>query len=77
MLLMDYPSIREYYLQDYANQYTRNILNAYIDAHIQMLTDEYTGYVLQAITRMQYQYANMNFDDKIRYNRLIQKLVHK
>ena len=50
---------------------------AYIDKHSQILIGEYPGDVLQAISRLQSQCANMTFAYQSRYNRLFQKLIHK
>ena len=69
MFLMDYLSIRDEYLPDYAKNSTWNILRAYIDAHSQILIDEDPGYVVQAITILQYQCAIITFSDQIIYNR--------
>ena len=41
MWLMQYLSIREETFQDFAKKYTWKLLHAYIDAHIQILIDEY------------------------------------
>ena len=48
---------------DYAKNSTWNFLHAYKDAHSQILTDESTEYRIQAISILQYQCANMTFDD--------------
>ena len=42
-----------------------------------MLIYEYSGGVLQDLTRLQYQCADMTFYEKSRYNRLFHKVVHK
>ena len=76
-MLMNYPSIREENSPYYSKHDTWNMLNSYIDAHRQMLIYEYPGDVVQGITISQYQCANMNFADNIRYNILFQKVVHK
>ena len=77
MLLMDYPSIRGEYFTEYSKQATWNLLHTYIDAHRQRLVYDYPGDGLQAITIFQPQCENIIFSDKIRYNRLYQKVVHK
>ena len=51
MLLMDYLYIRGEDLPYYVKHDTWNLLNTYIDAHIQKLIDEYTGARLQIINR--------------------------
>ena len=77
MLLMEYPSIIREYFPDYAKKFAWNRLYAYINAQNQILIDEYTGDGVQAITILKSQCANMNFSDKIRYNRLFQQVIHK
>ena len=62
---------------DYSKQATCNLLYAYIYANSQRLIYEYPGDGVQAITRLQSQYANMNFSDKSIYNRLVQQVLHK
>ena len=49
MLLMDYPSIREEELPDYAKKYIWNLLNAYIYPRIKILIDEFPGDGVQNI----------------------------
>ena len=51
--------------------------HAYIDSHSQILVDEYTGDVVQAIQKLQSQCEKITLDDQIRYNRLFQQVVHK
>ena len=50
MLLMDYPCIRGEELPDYAKNATWDLLHAYIDAHSQILIDEYPVNVVQAVS---------------------------
>ena len=66
MLLMDYPSIRGEEFPDYTKKATRNLFYSYIYAHSQRLVDTYLGDKVQAITRLQYQCANMTFYDQNR-----------
>ena len=49
MFLMDYTSISTKALPDYAKKDTWNLLHAYLDAHSQILIDEYPGDGVQAI----------------------------
>ena len=49
---MVYPSIRGEDLPDYSKNVTWNLLHAYIDAHSQILIDEYPGDVVQATSRL-------------------------
>ena len=74
---MDYPSIRGEELPDYARKATWNLLDAYIDAHSQILIDEFTGDGVQDISIFQSQCAKMTFIDQCRYNKLFQKALHK
>ena len=50
MLLVDYPSIGGRYFPGYAKNSTRDLLNAYIYAHSQILIDEYPDDGVQAIS---------------------------
>ena len=77
MLLMEYPYIIEEALPNYDKNSTWNILHAYIYSHSQTLIDEYTGDGLQAISILQYQFANTTFSDQSRYNILFQQVIHK
>ena len=77
MLLIDYPYIRGEYLPDHAKNSTWNLLRAYIDAHIQILIDEYPGDGVQAISIFQYQCSNITFSYQRRYNILFQKVMYK
>ena len=77
MLLMDYSSIRGGNLPDYSKQATCNLSHACIDANRQTLIYKYTGDGLQAIMILQPQCENKTFSEKISYNRLFQKVVHK
>ena len=74
---MEYPSKKGEDVQDYAKNTTWNILNAYIDAHSQMLIDEYTGVRVQSIIRLKSQCVKMNISNKIRYNILFKKGIRK
>ena len=56
MLLLDFPSISEEYLPDYAKKATWNLLHTFIYAHSQILFDEYPGDVVQAISILQYKW---------------------
>ena len=57
MFLMGYTSIRGEENQYYAKKATWDLLNSHIDVHIQMLIDEYPGYEVQDITRLEYQFS--------------------
>ena len=50
MLLMDYPFIKGKELPNYSKKATWYLLHAYIDAHSQILVDEYPEYGVQIIS---------------------------
>ena len=77
MLLTYYPYIIEEGFPYYYKQVTWNLFHLFIYVHSQRLINEYPGYVVQDITTLQYQCANMTFSNRIRYNRLLQKVFHK
>ena len=52
-------------------------MHANIDANSQRLIDECPGYGVKAISILQAQCANMKISDQSRYNRMIQKVLHK
>ena len=76
-MLIEHPSIIGEDLPYYSNKVTLNFLHAYIDENSQRLIYEYPGDGLQAITRLKYQCANVNFYENIRYNITFQQVVHK
>ena len=69
MFLVYYPCIRGEDLPYYSKSVTWNLLHAYIDAHSQILIDEYPVDGVQATSRLKPQYANTIFADQRRYNR--------
>ena len=76
MLLIDYPSIRGEDLSDYSKA-TWNLLNANIDAHSQILINEYPGCGVKSISIMQYKCLSTIFDGIRRYNILFQKEIKR
>ena len=74
---MEYPSIRGEDFPDYAKNDTWNLSHAYLDAYIQRLIEDYTGDIVQAISRLKHQCANMTFADRSRYNITFQQVIHK
>ena len=52
-------------------------MHAYIDAHIQRLVHEYTGYGVLSISIFQTQCENMTLSEQIIYNRMFQQVFHK
>ena len=55
----------------------RNIFQANIDIHDRRLIDEFPGYGVKCIAKLQSHYANMNFSDKSRNVRIFQQVTHK
>ena len=76
MFLMDYTSIRGEDLSGYDRKSTWKLFHAYIDAHSQRSIDEYPGYGVHAISRLQTLCSNMKFSDQHIYNRLFQQVRH-
>ena len=64
MFLIDYISIRGEDSPDYSKNSTWNILHTYIDAHSQILIDEYPGDGVYDFLRLKTQGANMIFSEK-------------
>ena len=54
-----------------------NLLHSNIDVHRIQLIAEFPGYGVNFIPKLQSHYANMNFSDKSRYDRLLQTFKHK
>ena len=77
MLLMDHVYIIWDDLTDYSKKAPWNLFHSYIYSHSQIIIDEYLGDVVQDISRLKSQCANMNFADQIRENRLFQRVMHK
>ena len=61
---------------DFAKNSTWNLYHAYIDAHIQIIIDECTGYGVQDVSILKLQCAFTIFSDQSRYNIIYQKVVH-
>ena len=74
---MDYLSIREEEIPDYAKKAIWNLLHAYINSHSQILIYGFPGYGVQAISIFQSQCANMTLAGQSRYNRMFWRGVHK
>ena len=64
MFLVDYLSIRGEELPYYSKNATWNLFHAYVVSHSQILIDEYPGYGVKSISRLQSQYENMTFAEK-------------
>ena len=74
---MEYASIRGNDSLDYAKNATWNLFHSYIDAHSQILIDEYTVDGVQTISRLQPQRASTNVSDQRIYNILFKQVIHK
>ena len=68
MFIMDYLSIIGEYSPDYGKNATWKLFRAYIDKHSQILIGEYPGDLVQAISRLKYQWENMTFSDQSIYS---------
>ena len=76
-VLLDYPKIGDDVIEDYSKNSIRNLLHAYIDVHSRRLIAEFPKYGVKCIEKLKSHCANMNFDDRIRYNRNFQQGTHK
>ena len=74
---MDYPYTRGEDYPDYYKNAKWNFLHTCIDLNSQISIDEYPGDGVQAITRLQYVYANLTFYTKSRYNILFHQVIKK
>ena len=52
-------------------------MNTNIDVHSRRLIDELPGDGVKCISKLQPHFANMTFADKIRYDRIFQKVTNK
>ena len=77
-VLLDYPTIGGYdIIKDYAKNPIRNILHANIDVHSRRLIAEFPKDGIKCIEKLQSHCANMNFDDKSRYDSNFQQVTHR
>ena len=75
-VLIDDPKIGGEDIKDFKKS-IRNLLHANIDVHSRRLIDEFPGDGVKFISKLQSHFANMNFYDKSRYDRIFQKVTHK
>ena len=75
--LLDYPKTGGYDAEDYAKKAIRNLLHANSDVHSRRLIAEFPKDGIKCIEKLQSHCANMNFADKIRYDRTFQQVTHK
>ena len=77
MVLVDYPTIRGQYIKYHFKKAISNPLHTNIDVQIRRLISELPTEGVNCISKLQYHCANMNFYEKIRYDRLFQLVTHK
>ena len=58
-------------------EYIRNLLHANIDILTRRLIDELPGDGVKYVSKIQSHCVNMNFSDKIRYDKNCQQVIHK
>ena len=76
-VIIYYPTVVGEDTNDHVKKAIRNLLHADIDVCIIRLISELPGYGVKCISKLQYNCANMTFNEKIRYDRLFQKVLHK
>ena len=77
-VLLGYPKIGgDDIIEDYEKKAIRNLLYANIDVHSRRLIGEFPKDGVKCIEKLQSHCANMNFSDKIRYDRTFQQVKHK
>ena len=77
-VFLDYPKIGgDDIIEDYEKKAIRNLLHANIDVHSRRLIAEFPKYGIKCIEKLQSHCANMTFADKSRYDRTLQKVIHK
>ena len=65
------------YIKYYVKKEIMNLLHENIDVHSRRLIYELTEDGVKYISKLQSHCANMNFSDKIRYDRIFLKFTHK
>ena len=75
-VLLDYPKMGGGDFKDYEKA-IRNLLYANIDVHSRRLIAEFPKDGIKCLEQLQSHCANMNFADKIRYDRTFQQVTHK
>ena len=76
-VIIDYPKIGGGDIGDYAKNSMRNLLHANIDVHSIILITRFPMDGINCIQKLQSYCANMNFSDKSRYDKTLQKVTHK
>ena len=76
-VLLDYPKIGGYDVEDYAKKAIRNLLHAIIDVQSRRLIAEFPKDGIKCIENLQSHCANITFVDKSRHDRTFQNVTHK
>ena len=76
-VLLDYPKIGGDNVKYYSKQAIRNLFHTNSDVHSRRFIAELPKYRIKCIEKLQSHCANMNFSDKIRYDRTFHKVTHK
>ena len=76
-VLPDYQTIGVEDIKYYVKKAIRNLLNENIDVYSRRLIAKFSVDGVKYISKLQSHCANMNFSDKIRYDRIFQKFTHK
>ena len=75
-VLLDYPKIGGEDIKYYVKKSIRNLLHANIDVHSRRLISEFPGDGVKCISKLQSHFANVTFDEKSRYDRILQQVTH-
>ena len=76
-VIIYYPKIGMYGIEDYAKKSIRNIMHANIGIHSRRFISELPMDGIKCNAKLQSDCANMTFDDKSRYDRTFQQVAHK
>ena len=76
-VILDYPKIGGEDIKEFSKKEIRNLLHANVDVHRRRLISEFPEYGIKCIEKLQPHFANMNFADKSRYDRIFQQVTHK
>ena len=72
-ILLDYPKIGGGGIKYFEKDTIRNLLCSNNDVHSRRLISEFPGDGIKCIEKLQSHCANMNFDDRSRYDRIFRK----
>ena len=77
-VLLDYPKIvGDNVIEDYTKKAIRKLLHTNIDVHRRRLIADFPKDGIKCIEKLQSHCENMNFADKIRYDRTFLQVTHK